>query len=416
MAAQLGSTRKVPAAPPHAFDEAVLALPFFEQRHAHFARAIGSWSTARGQLWAEADRLAPPQAGALILRELGREGWLGFLDPFAAPPAETPADAAADPGDFRSLSLAREALAYAHDLADFAYSIQALSAYPLLLHGSEEQKKRYLPEFAAGTLSGAFAVSELECGSDAASLALAARPVPGGYVLDGGKAWIANGAGADLFCVIARTGEGPGALGLTAFLVPGDTPGLRREPVELIAPRSLAHLAFDGCRVPEDAVLGRPGTGFVVAMDVLDRFRLTVGAAALGFARRAADAALTRARTRRIYGASLFDVPGVRQSFAEIEVEMNAAALLVARAAWELDRGARGFAKHSAVAKLYATEAAQRVVDASVQVCGAAGLVAGSTTERLYRQIRSLRLYEGASEVQKTVIAGSLSRRPAREL
>jgi len=399
-------------APPHAFDEGVLALPFFDDRHVHFARGIGAWCFERTELWAEADRLAPAEAGARILRELGRDGWLGFLDPFAAPSVSGPAD----PGDFRSLSLAREALAYAHDLADFAYSIQALSACPLLLHGSEEQKKRYLPEMAAGTLSGAFAVSEQECGSDAASVALAARAVPGGYVLDGGKAWIANGVGADLFCVIARTGEGPGALGLTAFLVPGDTPGLGREPVDLIAPRSMAHLSFEGCRVPADAVLGRPGTGFVVAMDVLDRFRLTVGAAALGFARRAGDAALTRARTRRIYGATLFDLPTVRQDLAEIEVELNAAALLVARAAWELDRGSRGFAKHSAIAKLHATEAAQRVVDAGVQVCGAAGLVAGSTTERLYRQIRSLRLYEGASEVQKTVIAGSLSRRPTREL
>ena len=396
-------------APSHAFDEAILALPFYEPQHVDYARSIGAWCTERADLWTAASAQPPLEAGANLLRELGKAGWLGFLDPEEDRQA-------AGPGDFRALCLGREALAYAHDLADFAFSIQALSATPILRHGTDEQKKRYLPGMAAGELSGAFAITELDSGSDASAVALSARRVPGGYVLDGGKAWIANGGTAGVLCVVARTGEGPGALGLTAFLVPADSQGLHAENVDVIAPRSIAHLVFEDCQVPDDAVLGRPGGGFAIAMDLLDRFRLTVGAAAVGFARRATDTALTRARKRPMYGGMLFDLPTVKASFADIETELNAAALLVARAAWELDRGNRAFAKHSAIAKLHATEAAQRVIDTSLQICGAAGLVHDAVTERLYRQIRSLRLYEGASEIQRTIIAGALSRRPAGEL
>jgi acyl-CoA dehydrogenase len=266
---------------------------------------------------------------------------------------------------------------------------------------------------AAGTVRGAFAISEGMAGSDVAAIATTARRTDDGYVLDGAKAWIACGAGADVYCLLARTGEGPGALGLTAFLVPVGTPGLIAHPVAMIAPRDLVHLVLKDCHVPADSVLGRPGGGFPVAMDVLDRFRVTVGAAALGFARRAADAALARARRRPIYGGHLFDLDTVKAGLADIEVKLNAAALLVARGAWELDQGSRQAAKHSSIAKLYATEAAQEIVDACVQLYGAAGLVAGSVPERLYRQIRSLRVYEGASEVQRAVIAGALDVRRA---
>ena len=209
--------------------------------------------------------------------------------------------------------------------------------------------------------------------------------------------------------MVARTGEGPGTLGLTAFLVPAThQDGLVREPVATIAPRAFAHLRFDDCLIPPDSVLGKAGGGFVVAMDVIERFRMTVGAAAVGFARRAADTALARARDRPIYDGQLFDLPTVKATLADMEVKLNAARLLVARAAWEADRGGRRWSKHSSIAKLYATEAAQEIVDAALQLHGAAGLVRDSVTERLYREVRSLRIYEGTSEVQQRVIAGML--------
>lgn len=379
------------------FSEDMLALPFYEPRHVAFARRIDEWCRQRSALWEDSTADDAEQTGHRILQALGQDGWLAFLDPAAG----------ADGGDLRSLCLAREALAYADDLADFAFSIQALSATPLLRHGSLAQQQRYLPGMAAGTIAGAFAVSEEEAGSDVAAIQMRAEAVPDGYALTGSKAWIANGSTADLYCVIARTGQN-GPLGLTAFLVPAGTPGLRVRRTPVIAPRAFASVDFDGCRVPPDSVLGRPGTGYVIAMDLLTRFRVTVGAAAVGFARRAATAALGRARTRRMHDGYLFDLPTVKATFADLAVKQQAAGLLVARAAWEADRGNRRFAKYSSIAKLYATEAAQEIVDASLQIFGAAGLVSNSVPERLYRQIRSLRIYEGASEVQKVVIASAL--------
>ncbi|MGW2376458.1 MULTISPECIES: acyl-CoA dehydrogenase family protein [Kitasatospora] len=390
---------------PNAFDPEILRLPFYTDEHRDRAQRLGRWCEERAALWTELRTDGPDKAVRRALAALGEAGWLAFLDD------EEPGT----DGDYRSVCLAREALAYAEDLADFAFAIQVLSATPILRYGSPEQRRRYLPGLAAGTLAGAFAVSEEQAGSDVAAVALTAERDGEEYVLNGGKAWIANGTVADVVCVIARTGEGPGPLGLTAFLVPGDTPGLRvREPIDAIAPRPFAHLAFEDCRVPADAVLGRPGRGFVVAMDLLERARMTVGAAALGFARRAADAAQARARQRAVYGGVLFDLPTVKFDLAAMEVELNASALLVGRAAWELDRGHRGFGKHSSIAKLQATEAAQRIVDRCVQLHGAAGLVADSLPERLYRQIRALRVYEGASEVQQLTIAGALDARRAR--
>lgn len=386
------------------FDPEVLALPFYEDSHRRLAESAGAWCDSNRVLWEEIRALDPDAAGRRLVRALGAAGWLAELDPSGAPV-----------DDFRAVCLRREALAYAEDLADFAFSIQALAATPLLRFGSEAQRRRYLPGLAAGTLIGAFAVSEKEAGSDVASVGLAAvrDAEDGSYVLDGRKAWIANGTIADVFVVIARTGQGPGPLGLSAFLVPATTPGLRVERVDAIAPRSFAHLSFEGCRLPADALLGRPGKGFVVAVDLLERFRTTVGAAALGFARRAFDTALAHVLGREAYGATLFDLQLVKASLADMEVQLNAAALLVARAAWETDRGSRRFARHSNIAKVHATEAAQGVVDSAVQLLGAAGIVQGSVTERLYRQIRSLRIYEGTSEVLRMAIAGSLDMRRA---
>ncbi|HET9140295.1 acyl-CoA dehydrogenase family protein [Actinophytocola sp.] len=381
-----------------ALDEEILALPFYDPAHLDLAKRIEDWCASNTALWnANGD---PEHTGRAIQRALGADGWFAFLDP-----------AEESTMDLRSLCLAREALAYADDLADHAFAIQALAAHPIARFGTQPQQARYLPRIAAGELISSFALSEPEHGSDVAGLALTARRTAGGYVLDGSKAWIANGSTAGLHCVVARTGDGPGALGLTAFLVPADTPGVRvAERVAMIAPRPLAHLEFTGCRVGDDAVLGKPGGGFAVAMDLLDRFRMTVGAAAVGFARRAADAALSRARTRPLGDGRLFDLPTIRTTLADIRIKLNAAALLVARAAWEADTGNRRFAHHSSIAKAYATEAAQEIVDACVQIFGAAGLVSDSVPERLYRQIRSLRIYEGTTEIQKAVIATTLPR------
>ncbi len=385
------------------FDEGLLALPLYDDRHRDLAARLDRWTREHAALLDTCER--PELTGLRILRALGDGGWLSFLDPDGDPAA----------GDYRSLCLARESLAYAGDLADFAFSIQALSATPVLRFGSEAQRRAHLPGMAAGTTCGAFAVSEEHAGSDVAAISATAEETADGWVLNGPKAWIANAGVADLYTVVARTGPGPGALGLSAFLVPATTPGLRVEPVAAIAPRAFGTLVLDDCHLPADALLGRRGGGFVVAMDVLDRFRMTVGAAAIGFARRAADAALARARSRPMLGGKLFDLPTVKVQFADMEVSLDAAALLVVRAAWELDRGGRRYARHSAVAKLHATEVAQRVVDASVQVFGAAGLVRDSPLERLYRQVRSLRVYEGASEVQKMIIAGSIDPRRGQQ-
>ncbi|EKX66313.1 acyl-CoA dehydrogenase family protein [Streptomyces ipomoeae] len=390
------------------FDPEILQLPFYDDGHRSLAHQIGIWCDSYGELWDTVRRMPPDEAGRRLVELLGEDGWLAGLDPAAGPHDL--------PSDFRALCLAREALAYTEDLADFAYSIQSLSATPIIRFGDEEQQRRYLPGMAKGLLVGAFAVSEKAAGSEVAAVGLGARKSEnGGYVLDGGKAWIANATIADLYVVIARTGEGPGPLGLTAFLVPADTPGVRVERLDAIAPRSFGHLVFEDCRVPAEAVLGRPGKGFVVAVDLLERFRMTVGAAALGFARRAADTALAHTRSRNAYGGTLFDLQLVKAQLADMEVQLNAAALLTARAAWECDRGSRGFARHSNIAKVYATEAAQGIVDASVQLFGAAGVVQGTVTERLYRQIRSLRIYEGSTDVLRVAVADSLDvRRAAR--
>lgn len=381
-------------------DRALLDLPFFEPEHRDVATSIEEWCARHQPFPGEPNLDDAEREGRRIIRSLADDGWFDFLHPDAGVPTA---------GDYRSICLIREALAYLDDLADLSFSIQALSATPLLRHGTPEQKRRYLPGMADGTIIGCFAISEEEAGSDVAAVGLRAEQTSDGWLLNGHKAWIAHSSIADLHCVIARTGPGPGALGLSAFLVPSSTTGVRiRERVDPIAPRAIANLVFEDCHVPADAMLGRQGSGFVIAMEVLDRFRLTVGAAALGFARRAVDAALGRARDRPIYGGRLLDLPVVKNTFADMEVQLNAAALLVARAAWELDRGNRRFTKHSSIAKLYATEAAQQIVDGCVQVFGAAGVVRGSVTERLYRQIRSLRIYEGTSEVQRATIAGAL--------
>jgi acyl-CoA dehydrogenase len=381
-------------------DRGVLALPFYEAAHARLAGEIEAWCERHAPLFpsVEAD-MDVDAAGRDLVRALGADGWFRHFQ-------------SGDGGDFRSICLVREALAYACDLADFAFSIQALSATPVMRYGNEAQRQRYLPAMAAGTLLGSFAISEPDAGSDVAAIKLRADRTANGYVLNGEKTWVANGSIADVHCVLARTGEGPGAIGLSAFLVPACQPGLTiSERIESIAPRAFASLRFDNCELPGECLLGRAGGGFAIVMDVLERFRMTVGAAALGFARRAFDAALERSKSRRMLGGRLFDLQITKAKLADMEVTLNASALLVARAAWELDRGNAQFGRHSSMAKLFATEQAQHVVDAAVQLFGAAGLVRDSLTERLYRQIRSLRIYEGASEIQQMIIAATMQAR-----
>ena len=377
------------------FDPDVLTLPLFDDAHRALAGEIGQWCADRAEAWASLDTTGPAAAGRAMLAELGRSGWLRHLDP------DRP------DSDLRSLCLRRQALAYHEDLADFTYSIQELTAAAITRHGTDRQRRRHLPGLADGSSAGALAVSEPGAGSDLAAAVLEATPDGDGFVLNGTKTWIAQGDIADVCVVLARTGDGPGPLGLTTFLVDCGDPGFKAEPIGAIAPRSWAELTFTDVRVGPEAVLGERGQGLVVALDVLERARATVAAAAIGFARRAFGLARDHARTRKAYGGRLADLQLVRSSLAGMDVKLSAASLLTARAAWAMDLD-RDHAKHSSTAKLYATEAAGEIVDSAVQIFGAAGLVAGSAMERLYRQIRSLRIYEGSSEVIEMTIADAL--------
>jgi acyl-CoA dehydrogenase len=392
---------------PEVFDPDILALPLFDDAHRSLAHDIADWCAERAGAWVSLDAADPAGTARAMLAELGRAGWLRHLDPDRSEALESPDRPDHSAADLRSLCLRRQALAYHEDLADFTYSIQELAAAAIARHGNDRQRRHYLPGLAAGTSAGALALSEPGAGSDLAAVALEAVPDGDGFVLNGTKTWIAQGDIADVCVVLARTGDGPGPLGLTAFLVDSGLPGFKAEPIGAIAPRSWAELTFTDVRVDQDAVLGERGQGFIVALDILERARATVAGAAIGFARRAFRLALEHARSRKVYGVRLADLQLVKSSLAGMDVKLAAAALLTARAAWAID-GDLDHAKHSSTAKLYSTEAAGEIVDAAVQIFGAAGLVAGSTVERLYRQIRSLRIYEGSSEVIEMTIADAL--------
>ncbi|MGO8922124.1 MAG: acyl-CoA dehydrogenase family protein, partial [Xanthobacteraceae bacterium] len=290
-------------------------------------------------------------------------------------------------------------------LADFAFAMQGLGAGPISLFGNAEQR-HWLARTRNGEVIAAFALTEQQSGSDVANIAMTARRDGNSYVLDGEKTWISNGGIADLYVVFARTGEAPGARGISAFIVPGDVAGFSvAERLDVISPHPLARIAFDRVRVPASAMLGAPGEGFKIAMATLDVFRATVAAAALGFARRAFEETLKRARGRRMFDGALADLQLVQGVIAEMALDIDAAALLVYRAAWTKDSGAARVTREAAMAKLFATERAQRVVDKAVQLHGGDGVRRGHIVERLYRDVRALRIYEGASEVQKVVIA-----------
>ena len=371
-------------------DRSFLDWPFFEDRHRELADALEVWCADN----LPADHGDVDAACRDLVARLGRDGWLQHS---ATGDGSTP--------DVRTLCLIRETLARHDGLADFSFAMQGLGMGPVTLFGTDEQRA-WLAETRAGRAIAAFALSEPASGSDVANLATEARPDGNGFVLDGEKTWISNGGIADIYTVFARTGEGPKAKGLSAFLVPADTPGLEvAERLEVSAPHPLARLRFDGVKLPGSALIGEGGKGFRIAMSVLDVFRSTVGAAALGFARRALAETLTRVRERHLFGAPMGEMQMVQGHVAEMALGVDAAALLVYRAAWTKDSGAARVSREAAMAKLYATETAQEVIDKAVQLHGGDGVRAGHITEQLYREIRALRIYEGASDVQKVVIA-----------
>jgi acyl-CoA dehydrogenase len=386
------------------FDPSYLDLPWFEARHRDLAVELEAWAEARGPELARAPSATEVlDVGRATMASLADDGWLSIG--LGAPRRGVEGGIA----DWRSICLVREALAFCGDAMDFAFSIQALAAAPILRYGTEAQRVAYVPAMGRGELVGALALTEREIGSDISAIRTRAVRDGAGYRLTGEKVWIANASLAGLFCILARTGDGAGLFDLSMFLVPAHTPGLIvGSNVDLCAPRALAAVRLEDCVVPAENVIGRVGYGFRYAVELLERFRPTVGAAALGFARRAMQTALHWAQRRVTSGTTtLYDMQMTKERFADMATAIDAAALLVGRAAWALDQG-RPSARHCSAAKLVATENAQRVVDSALQVMGAAGLIAGSTTERLYREIRSLRIYEGTSEIQKLIIAGTL--------
>jgi acyl-CoA dehydrogenase len=380
-------------------DRTYLGWPFFDAAHRELADRASAWAAeSLGEVKHGPDVDAECRS---LVRRLGDAGWLRWCVPAAY-------GGAAEGLDVRSLCLMRETLAHADALADFAFAMQGLGAGPISLFGCEELKRRYLPRVASGDAIAAFALSEAEAGSDVAAMATTARAADGGYVLDGEKTWISNGGIADHYVVFARWPAG-GERAFIALVVEADNAGLTvAERIDVIAPHPLATLRFDGCRVPASALVGQEGGGMRVALGTLDVFRSTVGAAALGMARRALDEALAWTRARHAFGRALAEFQLVQARLAEMALSVDAAALLVYRAAWTRDGGAARVTREAAMAKLFATEAAQQVIDGAVQLLGGRGVVSGAVVERLYREVRALRIYEGTSEIQKLVIAGQL--------
>ena len=376
-------------------DKTFLDWPFFEDKHRELAQSLEEWATDNlGSI----DHDNVDDSCRHLVSRLGQDGWLkhSAVDPFDLKSKL----------DVRSLCLIRETLARHDGLADFAFAMQGLGTGALSLFGTPEQRGEWLPKTRAGEALSAFALSEPRSGSDVANMELEARQEGQGFVLNGEKTWISNGGIADLYCVFARTEKASGAKGISAFVVPADAEGLKiAERLETVAPHPLARLAFENCRIPAAALIGEPGAGFRIAMSVLDVFRSTVAAAALGFARRALDETLERASARELFGAPLFDLQMVQGHIADMALDVDAAALLIYRAAWLKDSGASRVSREAAMAKLFATDQAQQVIDKAVQIHGGDGVRKGHVMERLYRDIRALRIYEGASDVQKVIIA-----------
>ena len=392
-------------------DRTFLEWPFFDDGHRAFVTAVDAFALREvpGLVeGAERDADAVYRCVRELVRALGDAGLLRACVPSAFGGMH-------ERIDVRSLCLARESLAHANGLADFAFAMQGLGSVPISLSGSDAQKRAYLPGVAAGTRIAAFALSEPEAGSDVAAVAATGVRDGAGWRLDGVKTWISNGGLADFYVVFARTDPNADkpSRGLSAFIVDAGTPGLdASERIDVSAPHPLGTLRLANCRVGADRLLGAPNDGFRIAMGTLDLFRTTVGAAALGFARRAADEAIARAQARRMFGRALADFQLTQAKLGDMLVAIDASALMVYRAAWTRDTQMRRVTREASMAKLFATEAAQQVIDAAVQVFGGLGVVRGVTVERLYREIRALRIYEGSSEVLKLII-GARAAHPA---
>lgn len=377
-----------------------LDWPFFAPHHGALVRALDAWALVNlhGDYGLDVDA-----ACRALVAQLGAGGWLRYAV------GGTAYGGAFDTIDTRAICLVRETLARHAGLADFAFAMQGLGSGAIALFGSAAQKAQYLAAVAQGRAIAAFALSEPGAGSDVAALQCAATLEGETYVLEGEKTWISNGGIADFYIVFARTGAAPGSRGISAFIVDADTPGLAiAERIVLMAPHPMARLRFDACRIPASARIGAAGQGFKIAMATLDVFRTSVAAAALGFARRALAAALEHAMQRTLFGQQLADLQLTQAALAQMATGIDAAALLTYRAAWQRDTSGQRTTRDAAMAKLHATETAQQVIDAALQLFGAQGVVSGAPLEQLYREIRALRIYEGASEVQQLIIAREL--------
>ena len=375
-----------------------LDWPFFDAGHRTLAEGLGTWAAATLHHVDDPSRDANDARCRGLVRTLGDGGWCRYAVPAAHGGALATLDS-------RALCIVRETLAYHDGLADFAFAMQGLGSGAITLAGDDALRQAFLPRVAGGTAIAAFALSEPDAGSDVAAMRTRATADGDEYRLDGCKTWISNGGIADFYTVFARTSDEPGARGISAFVVPADTPGLTiADRIDVIAPHPLATLRFDDCRVPASHRLGAVGEGFKIAMRTLDIFRASVAAAALGFARRAFDEAVAQARGRRMFGHTLADFQLTQATLADMATDIDAAALLTYRAAWQRDVPGRPTTREAAMAKLTATENAQRVIDRAVQLFGGAGVAKGNIVESLYREIRALRIYEGASEVQRLII------------
>jgi acyl-CoA dehydrogenase len=392
-----------------------LEWPFFEPRHRELAERLDTWAAARLAHRAHGnDRASVDAACRELVHELGSAGWTRYSVPYCSQRG-VPESPATPQFDVRALALIRETLAWYDGLADFAFAMQGLGSGAISLAGSPELQARYLPRVAAGETIAAFALSEPDAGSDVAAIHCSARLDGDSYVLDGEKTWISNGGIADFYCVFARTRAAERrpdgsvtARGISAFVVDSGTRGFEiKSRIDVIAPHPLATLSFEGCRIPAAQRLGPEGEGFKLAMRTLDIFRTSVAGAALGFAQRALDEAQTYALARPMFGKTLADLQLTQAALADMATEIDAARLQTYRAAWLRDRGGL-VTKEVAMAKMAATESAQRAIDRAVQILGGRGVVQGAITERLYRDIRALRIYEGATEVQKLIIAREL--------
>ncbi len=382
-------------------DNHYTSWPFFEPRHRTIARALEAWCVEHVGHGDERDVDAACRA---LVKLLGNAGWLHYAI------GGTTYGGVTDVIDTRAICLIRETLARHSGLADFAFAMQGLGSGAISLFGTAVQKHDYLPRVGKGEAISAFALSEPDAGSDVAAMQCAALLQGDHYLLNGEKTWISNGGIADFYVLFARTGEAPGARGISAFIVDADTPGFEiAERIDVMAPHPLARLKLINCRVGLDKSIGEAGQGFKVAMATLDVFRTSVAAAALGFARRAFDEAMHRATSRRMFNHTLADFQLTQVKLAQMATDIDAAALLTYRAAWQRDQGLT-VTKEAAMAKLTATENAQQVIDTALQMFGGLGVVSGQTVERLYREIRSLRIYEGATEVQQMIIARELLR------